>query len=56
MFAKRAKSVKMKVESNETMAENFDALRKEVRRLREELAQARYFKTEGRMSERSTFE
>lgn len=54
MFAKRAKSLKMKVEQNETVAENFDALRKEVRKLREELAQARYFKTEGRFSDRST--
>jgi hypothetical protein len=35
MFAKRAKSVRLKVEQNETVAENFDALRKEVRRLRE---------------------
>lgn len=35
MFAKRAKSLKMKVELNETTADNFDALRKEVRRLRE---------------------
>jgi hypothetical protein len=34
MFANRAKSLKMKVELNETVAENFDALRKEVRRLR----------------------
>ena len=53
MFAKRAKLVKMKVELNETTAENFDSLRKEVRKLREELAQARYFKSEERMSERS---
>jgi hypothetical protein len=44
MFAKRAKILKMKVELNETSVGNFDALRKEVRRLREELAQARYFK------------
>jgi hypothetical protein len=45
MFAKRAKILKMKVELNETSVGNFDALRKEVRRLREELAQARYFKS-----------
>lgn len=56
MFAKRAKILKMKVELNETSVGNFDALRKEVRRLREELAQARYFKTDGKMSEKSSYE
>jgi hypothetical protein len=44
MFAKRAKSLKLKAEINENVTENFDSLRKEVKRLREELAQARYFK------------
>jgi hypothetical protein len=48
MFAKRAKILKMKVELNETTAENYDSLRKEVRKLREELAQARYFKSDAR--------
>jgi hypothetical protein len=48
MFAKRAKLVRMKAELNETTVENFDALRSEIRRLRQELAQARYFKHEAR--------
>ena len=53
MFAKRAKSLKNRVELNQTTAENFESLRKEIRRLREELTQARYFKGEGRMSDRT---
>lgn len=44
----------MKVELNETSVGNFDALRKEVRRLREELAQARYFKNEAKNLDRSS--
>lgn len=44
MFAKRAKILKLKVEVNVNVTENFDSLRNEVKRLREELAQARYFK------------
>jgi hypothetical protein len=55
MFAKRAKSLKMKVEANENVTENFDALRKEVKRLREELAQAHYFKGETQRTERPSF-
>jgi hypothetical protein len=55
MFAKRAKSLKMKVEVNENITENFDSLRKEVKRLREELAQARYFKGETQRTERPSF-
>jgi hypothetical protein len=55
MFAKRAKILKMKVELNETSAGNFDALRKEVRRLREELAQARYVKSDEKMSDKSSY-
>jgi len=34
MFAKRAKILKTRVEQNENLTENFDHLRKEVRRLR----------------------
>ena len=34
MFAKRAKCLKMKVEMNENHIENFDSLRKEVKKLR----------------------
>lgn len=34
MFAKRAKILKMRVEVNENLTENFESLRKEVRRLR----------------------
>lgn len=56
MFAKRAKSLKMKIEVNENVTENFDSLRKEVKRLREELAQARYFKVETQRTERPSFE
>jgi regulator of replication initiation timing len=54
MFAKRAKILKMRVELNENLTENFDSLRKEVRRLREELAEARYFK-DVQKTERTSF-
>jgi hypothetical protein len=56
MFAKRAKILKMKVEVNENATENFDSLRKEVKRLREELAQARYFKGDTQRTERPSFD
>lgn len=46
----------MKVQLNETTGQNFDALRKEVRRLRQQLAQARYFKTDAKITERSSYE
>lgn len=55
MFAKRAKILKMKIEVNENVTENFDSLRKEVKRLREELAQARYFKGDTQRTERPSF-
>ena len=35
MFAKRAKILKTRVEQNENLTENYDHLRKELRRLRE---------------------
>jgi hypothetical protein len=35
MFAKRVKILKTRAEQNENSTENFDHLRKEVRRLRE---------------------
>ena len=54
MFAKRAKILKTRVELNENLTENFDHLRKEVRRLREELAEARYFK-DAQKTERTSF-
>lgn len=53
MFAKRAKIIKVRVEPNENKAdENLDSLRNEIKKLREELAQARFIKTVGKEPEK----
>ena len=45
MFAKRTKIIRCKVEPNENIADNFESLRTEIRKLREELAQTKFIKT-----------
>lgn len=44
MFAKRAKILKVRVEPNQNVADNFEALRSEIRKLREELSQTKFIK------------
>ncbi len=53
MFAKRIKNLKLKVELNVNQSDNFNNLRQEVKRLREELAEARYFKNESQRQNES---
>lgn len=51
MFAKRAKIIKVRVEANENIADNFESLRNEIRKLREELAQTKFIKNEPKPQE-----
>lgn len=51
MFAKRAKIIKVRVEANENIADNFESLRNEIRKLREELAQTKFIKNDPKPTE-----